>query len=122
MRSEGKNASIYLTFISIAFALILLSRFCLLTFAFDLFFLFDFDFDLDLDLCITCNGCDAVLSECCQKTKSLREWAWLAAVACACVCLCLSLILIIYIFIYRLVLRVNPLHAITISFTQTPSI
>lgn len=30
-----------------------------------------FDFDLDLDLCITCNGCDAVLSECCQKTKSL---------------------------------------------------
>lgn len=75
MRSEGKNASIYLTFISIAFALILLSRFCLLTFdfAFDLFFLFLFDFDLDLDLCITCNGCDAVLSECCQKTKSLSE-------------------------------------------------
>lgn len=32
-----------------------------------------FDFDLDLDLCITCNGCDAVLSECCQKTKSLSE-------------------------------------------------
>lgn len=45
-----------------------------------------------------------------------------AHIACACVCLCLSLILILYIFIYRLVLRVNPLHAITISFTQTPSI
>lgn len=72
MRSEGKNASIYLTFISIAFALILLSFLFLSShFRFD-FFLF-FDFDLDLDLCITCNGCDAVLSECCQKTKSFSE-------------------------------------------------
>lgn len=74
MRSEGKNASIYLTFISIAFALILLSLSLVFGFLFSLSIsLLLFDFDLDLDLCITCNGCDAVLSECCQKTKSLSE-------------------------------------------------